>query len=106
MLGKLGDAKQNEVAWLINKQVVKNGIDKGLPFEYTLNGIPNDRLGKEGEAVEALFAGATDQEIKRILGVKDMPVRMKELKELQKAEYQYVFDEITNSFIFVSPKKE
>ncbi len=41
MLGRLGEAKQEEVAWLINKQVVQKGIDKGLPFEYTLNGIPS-----------------------------------------------------------------
>jgi hypothetical protein len=103
MLGRLGNAKQEEVAWLINKQVVQNGIAKGLPFEYTLNGIPSDSLTKEGNAVEAIFAGATDAEIMRILRSDYVPIRIKELKELQKAGYQYVFDEATNSYILMLP---
>lgn len=102
-LGKLGDAKQEEVAWLINKQVVQNGIDKGLPFEYTLNGIPTKNNLDEGNAVEAIFAGATDAEIKDILKVKSVPIRMKELMELKKAGYQYVFDESKNSYILMMP---
>jgi hypothetical protein len=101
MLGRLGDAKQEEVAWLINKQVVQKGIDKGLPFEYTLNGIPTDKILNEGRAVEAIFAGATDEEIMRILRSDYVPVRMKELKELQKAEYKITFDDVNNSFILV-----
>jgi hypothetical protein len=103
MLGRLGDAKQEEVAWLINKQVVQNGVDKGLRFEYTLNGIPSKNILGEGNAVEAIFAGATDAEIMDILQVKSMPIRMKELKELHNAGYKYTFDDQTNSYILMLP---
>jgi hypothetical protein len=102
-LGNLGEAQREEVAWLINKQVVQSGIAKGKPFEYTLNGIPSDSFIKEGDAVEAIFAGATDAEIMRVLRSDYLPIRMKELKELQKAGYQYVFDEATNSYILTLP---
>jgi hypothetical protein len=101
MLGRLGDAKQEEVAWLINKQVVQNGIAKGLPFEYTLNGIPSNKIADEGEAIEAIFAGATDPEIMDILRIDYMPVRMKELQELQKAGYEFTFDTVNKSYILV-----
>jgi hypothetical protein len=103
MLGRLGEENQEEMAWLINKQVVQNGIDKGLPFEYTLNGVPSDSLIREGDAVEAIFSGASDVEIKDILQAESMPVRMREIKELKKAGYQYVFDETTNSYILMLP---
>ena len=103
MLGGLGKENQEEVAWLINKQVVQTGIGKGKPFEYTLNGIPTKNIIDEGNAVEAIFAGATDSEIIDILQAKSMPIRMKELKELKQAGYQYVFDEATNSYILTLP---
>jgi hypothetical protein len=101
MLGKLGDEKQEEVAWLINKQVVQNGIAKGLPFEYTLNGVSAEKILNEETAVDAIFAGATDEEIMDILDLEYMPIRMKELQELQKAEYGFTFDNVSNSYILV-----
>ena len=101
MLGKLGDAKQEEVAWLINKQVVQNGIAKGLPFEYTLNGIPTDAISRESAAIRAIFSHKSDTEIMKILKSEYMPVRMKELQELQKAGYEFTFDNVNKSFILV-----
>jgi hypothetical protein len=105
MLGRLGDAKQEDVAWLINKQVVQNGIAKGLPFEYTLNGIPADAISRESAAIRAIFSGKSDDEIMRILKSEYMPVRMKELQELQKAEYEFTFDNVNQSFILVKKQK-
>jgi hypothetical protein len=101
MLGKLGDAKQEEVAWLINKQVVQNGIAKGQPFEYTLNGIPGDAISRESAAIRAIFSGKSDVEIMKLLKSEYMPVRMKELQELQKAGYEFTFDNVNKSFILV-----
>jgi hypothetical protein len=101
MLGNLGEESQEQVAWLINKKVVQNGIDKGLPFEYTLNGIPAKEIANEGKALEAIFDGATDTEIMKILKTDKMPIRMKEMQELQKAGYKISFDDATNSFILV-----
>lgn len=88
---------------MINKQVVQTGINKGLPFEYTLNGIATDKILNEQAAVEAIFDGATDSEIARLLTSSYMPIRMKELRELQKAGYEFVFDATTNSYIFILP---
>ncbi len=102
-LGKLGAEKQDDVAWLINKQVVQTGIDKGLPFEYSLNGIPTDNILKEQVAVRAIFSGKPDAEIMDILQSKYMPIRMKELQELQKAGYEFTFDKATNSYILILP---
>ena len=101
MLGELGEANQEEVAWLINKQVVQRGIDKGLPFEYSLNGISTKNIANEGKAIEAIFDGATEAEIMKILKSDKMPIRMKELQELQKAGYKIDFDAVNNSFILV-----
>ena len=103
MLGKLGDESQEEVAWLINKQVVQNGIAKGLPFEYTLNGVPDEIIDNEHEAIEAIFSGKSDNEIKKILKSKNMPIRMRELKELQKAGYELSFDDVQNSYVLIQP---
>jgi hypothetical protein len=47
-LGKNRDA----AAWLVNKQVVETGIVKGLPVEFTLEGIPIDDIHKEKSVVE------------------------------------------------------
>jgi len=103
LLGDLGEEYQAEVAWLINKQVVGTGIDKGLPFEYTLNGIPATIIDNEHDAVQAIFSGQADAEIMRILESNYIPIRMKELQELQKAGYELAFDEAANSYILVLP---
>src|SRR5688500_1494058 len=95
LLGDLSKQNRSEVAWLINQQVVQTAIDKGLPFEYTLNGIPIENLTDEITAVELIFAGAADTEIMDILQSKSLPIRMKELQELQKAGYKLAFDEAT-----------
>lgn len=103
MLGKLGDDKQEEVAWLVNKQVVQNGIEKSLPFEYTLNGVPDEIIENEHKAIDAIFAGKSDSEIKQILKAKNVPIRMKELQELKKAGYELSFDDASNSYILIKP---
>jgi hypothetical protein len=100
-LDSLGKEKQEEVAWLVNKQVVQTGIASGKPFEYTLNGIPTKDLSKEEDAIEAIFAGATDAEIIKLLKSNTMPIRMKELQELKKAGYEYTFDDASNSYILI-----
>ena len=105
MLSGLGKANQEEVAWLINQQVVQKGIKDKLPFEYTLNGIATKNIENEEKAVEAIFAGADETEIMKILKTDKIPIRMKELQELEKAGYKIVFDDISNSFI-LSPGKE
>jgi hypothetical protein len=102
-LGNLGEANQEEAAWLINKQVVQKGIDKGLPFEYTLNGVPSNILDNEHAAVEAIFSGQSEAEIREVLELEYMPIRMKELQELQKVGYELTFDEVTNSYILMLP---
>ena len=102
-LGNIGEAQREEVAWLINKQVVQTGIAKGKPFEYTLNGIPNNTIDNEIEAVEAIFSGKTEAQIKEILESKNMPIRMRELQELHKAGYEFTFDSVNNSYILVKP---
>lgn len=103
LLGNLGDENREEVAWLINEQVIQTGIDKGLPFEYTLEGVPADDILKEKIAVQLLFSDASEMEIKAALGVNNISVRWQELSELQKAGYEFVFDEINNSFILSLP---
>lgn len=103
MFGELGAENQGQVAWLINKQVVQTGINKGLPFEYTLKGIPDDNLDNELAAVRAIFSGKTEAEIVEILELNRMPIRMKELQELQKAGYEFTFDNVNNSYIFSQP---
>ena len=103
LLGDLSKENRSEVAWLINKQVVQTAIDKGLPVEYTLNGIPATIIDNERAAVGAIFSSKTDAEIMRILKLDYMPIRMKELQELQKAGYELAFDETTNSYILSMP---
>jgi hypothetical protein len=108
MLGNLGEAKQEEVAWLINKQVVQNGIAKGLPFEYTLNGIKPDDIELETDAIEKIWESGDDIDtiyanVKEALDSDYVPIRMKELIELRSAGYTYSFDEVTNSFVLVKP---
>jgi hypothetical protein len=102
MFGELGE-KRDEVAWLVNQQVVQTGIKNGKPFEYTLNGIAVEKIETEQQAIEAIFSGATDSEIIDILKTNYLPVRIKEIQELKKAGYEFTFDEIANSFILVHP---
>jgi hypothetical protein len=90
---------QNEVAWLINQKVIQTGIGKGLPFEYTLNGVPLDVLDNERAAIKAIFSGLTEKEIKQELMSDYLPVRMKELLELKKGGFTAIFDEMNNSYI-------
>jgi hypothetical protein len=103
LLGDLGKENRSETAWLINKQVIQTGVDKALPFEYTLDGIPTDDVFTELSAIEMIFSGAADTEIKSALRVNKLPVRWQELGELQKAGYEFVFDEVNNTFIFSLP---
>jgi hypothetical protein len=103
MLEELGEKERNEVAWLINEQVIQNGIEKGLPFEYTLDGIPAKDISAEKSAVQLIFSGATDVEIKSTLRLDYLPIRMQELQELRQAGYEFVFDDINGSFIFSMP---
>ena len=97
-LGKNREA----AAWLINKQVVKSSIIKGMSVEYTLSGLKPDKLVDEMNGVEAIWTGATDEEIMDILKTDYMPVRMNELKKLYKTGYQISFDLMTNSYILIN----
>jgi hypothetical protein len=103
LLGGLGQENQGEVAWLINQQVVQTGINQGLPFEFTLNGVPANSVKNEITAIQAIFSGKTSTEITRILKSESMPIRMREIQELQKAGYEFIFDEVNNSYIFSLP---
>jgi len=102
LLEELGN-KREETAWLVNKQVIQTGIDKGLPFEYTFEGVPIKDISQEKEVVELIFEGATDIEIMDELGISYISIRWKELRELQDAGYEMVFDAANNSFIFCLP---
>jgi hypothetical protein len=102
MFGDLGE-KRDEVAWLVNQQVVQTGISKGKPFEFSLKGIPSQTVRDEQAAVRAVFSGKTDEEIMRVLKLDYLPVRIKELQVLQKAGYQHTFDKLNNSYLFVLP---
>jgi hypothetical protein len=97
LFGKLDN--QTEAAWLINKQVIQTGIEKGLPFEYTLNDISLDLIDNERAAIKAIFSGQTEELVKRKLNSDYLPVRMSELKELKEAGFNINFDEISNSYI-------
>jgi hypothetical protein len=103
LFGQFGDDLREDTAWLVNKQVIRNGIDKGLPFEYTLEGIPVKDVLQEKEAVELIFAGKTDTEIMKELEIEYISIRWRELRELQNAGYNFMFDEANNSFILGSP---
>jgi hypothetical protein len=100
----LGDKNREAAAWLINKQVVETGIVKGLPIEFALEGVPVDQLLTEKRVVELIFSGASDAKIMSNIKVNKLTVRWQELMELQKAGYEYAFDEVNNSFIFSLPK--
>lgn len=103
LFGEFGNEVREDAAWQVNKQVIQTGIDKGLPFEYTLEGIPARDILKEKIAVQLIFSGATDLEVKQALRSDYLPIRMREIQELQKAGYEVVFDEISGSFILTSP---
>ncbi|MGB8980358.1 MAG: Ig-like domain repeat protein [Anaerolineales bacterium] len=103
LLGGLGGQNQGDVAWLINQRVLQTGIDKGLPFEYTLNGVSADLIDNEKAAVRAIFSGKTEAEIQQLLKLDYLPVRMQELLELKKAGYEISFDDATNSYVLILP---
>jgi hypothetical protein len=100
-----GLENQDQVAWLVNQRVIQTGINNGKPFEFSLNGIMPDDVNKEMRAIEALWSGASDKKIIKLLDPpkKNLPVRFKELKVLYQAEHQISFDAITNSYIFIKP---
>jgi hypothetical protein len=106
LLGELGAEGREETAWLVNKQVIQIGVERGLPFEYTLNGINLDNLTNEMEAIQSIWNGADDIGILKALddaSRMNIPVRMKELKELYKAGYKLSYDAVTSSYIFIKP---
>jgi hypothetical protein len=105
MLGSLGEENQAKVAWLINREVVKTGVDKGMAFEYSLSGVPAEDIDNEHAAIEAVFSGKSNEEIASKLEKREIPIRMKELQELQKAGYGLTFDELTDSYILIKPQK-
>jgi hypothetical protein len=98
-LESLGREKQEEVAWLINQQVIQNGISKGLSFEYSLNGVPDDTIESEHDTIMAIFSGQSDEEIMLNQQRDYLPIRMKELRVLQQAGYSSAFDEALNSYM-------
>jgi hypothetical protein len=102
LLGDLGDIRE-ETAWLVNKQVIQTGIDTGLPFEYTLSGIKPENLVNETNAIEAIWANATDGEIMDVLRLDYVPIRMQELKVLRDSGYQLSFDSIADSYVLIKP---
>lgn len=102
MLSELGGMR-DEVAWLVNQQVIQSGMSKGLPFEYSLNGLLIDKIETEQQAIEAIFSGASDLEITGILKLDYTPVRIKEIQELHNAGCELVLDEITNTYILIRP---
>ncbi len=90
-------------------RMIEENLDiKGLPFEYTLNGLPPDKLEFEEYAIEKIWEGGSSKEIiydnvKESLGISIIPIRVKELVELYSAGYVYSFDSITNSYILIKP---
>jgi hypothetical protein len=98
-----GLENQNEVAWLINKEVIQTGIVKGLPFEYTLDGILAKDIANERAAIKAIFSGQTEEIIKRKLKSDYLPVRLKELQELKNAGFDLAFNEMNNSYKLTKP---
>ncbi len=98
--------QQDEVAWLINKQVIQTGVDKGLPFEYTLDGILTKDIPQEKDVIEMLFEGASDLEIMDELEITYIAIRWKELRELKIAGYKFAFDKDNNSFLISLLKQE
>jgi len=108
LFGEFGNELREDTAWLVNERVIQIGIDKRLPFEYSLNGIAPDKLEFEEYAIDTIWEGGSNTEmiytnIKESLGVDTVPIRLKELVELHSAGYTYSFDSITNSYILIKP---
>jgi hypothetical protein len=106
MFDAFGNTNREEAAWLVNQQVIQKGVEKGLPFEYTLEGLPYDKVELDESAIEKIWEGGenTDEiyaNIKYALGVDKIPVRLRELVELYSAGYTYSFDATTNSYTFI-----
>lgn len=107
LLGSLGK-QRDDTAWLVNEKVIQIGIDKKLPFEYTLNGLPSDKIEFEESAIEKIWEGGLSKEIiynnvKESLSTDTIPIRTKELVELYFAGYVYSFDSVANSYVFIKP---
>jgi hypothetical protein len=108
LLGELGKEQREDAAWLVNKQVIQAGINKGLPFEYSLSGLSSDKIELEEYSIEKIWEGGASREIiyaniKESSGDGYTPIRLKELVELYYADYVYSFDSITNSYILIKP---
>ena len=103
LLGELGEQNRDNVAWLVNEQVLQTGISKSLPFEYSLNGISKQARINEITAIQKLFSGATDIQIMKALGTDYVPVRFKELQMMREAGYEFLFDKANKSYILSLP---
>ena len=102
LLSTLGKEKCDEVGWLINKEAIQPMIDEGMPFEYTLNDVPN--VSVEQNLIEDMWQNnISDSDIMRQLKLDYMPGRIKELQTLQAAGYQLSFDELNNSYLLIKP---
>ncbi|MBP6209774.1 MAG: Ig-like domain repeat protein [Anaerolineales bacterium] len=99
----LGKDKREDTAWLVNRQVIQNGIKKGLPFEYSFEGIQIKDENTELLAIQLIFSGETNEEIMTTLNLNYIPIRMKEIRELEEAGYDFAYDDVTKSFIFTMP---
>jgi hypothetical protein len=102
LLGKLRPEKRDEVAWLVNKQAIQPMINKGIPFEYTLNDVPN--VENEKDLIEGIWQGTiNDAKIMDKLELDYVPGRIKELEALEAAGYELLFDDVQNSYLLIKP---
>lgn len=106
MFGAFGDTNREEAAWLVNQQVIQIGVNRNLPFEYTLEGIPNDKIELDESAIEIIWRSEENRDviytnIKDDLGIDVVPVRVRELVELYLAGYTYSLDALSNSYVFI-----
>jgi hypothetical protein len=68
-----------------------------------LEGIPSKDIRQEKEVVEMIFEGASNEEIMNRLRLPYISVRWKEIQELKRAGYDFVFDANNNSIIISLP---
>jgi hypothetical protein len=77
-----------------------NGVGKGLPFEYTPDGIPDMVLDNERDAIEAIFSWKpSDNDIMQLLKSDYIPVRIRELQELSQSGCKLDFNDASQSYI-------